>query len=78
LISNLKFATSKRKKLQKIRFKLGQLSFLKVFTLLLTLALTPLSPHLPLFNLAIVGIELSFPWGKGKELTTKPFLFQMI
>jgi hypothetical protein len=28
--------------------------------------------------LVIIRIEISSPSGKGKELTTKPFLFQMI
>jgi hypothetical protein len=37
-----------------------------------------LFPHSPSFNLAIMGIEPLFPRGKGKDLTTNPFLFEVI
>jgi hypothetical protein len=72
LISVLKIA-SKNYFLQKIIFRLSQLDLLPF-----SLTFTPLSSHSPLFNLAIMGIEPSSPWGKGEEITTKPFLFQMI
>jgi hypothetical protein len=61
---------------QKIIFKLGGFHILKALAFISCPC--TFSPHSPSFNLAIMGIEPSYAWEKGKELTTNPFLFQVI
>jgi hypothetical protein len=64
-------------KLQNIIFKLHPLDLLMALNAPFSCP-CPVFPHSLLLNLAIMGIELLSLWVNGKELTTKPFLFQTI
>jgi hypothetical protein len=76
LILVLKFATSRKCFLQFIsNSNWANWAFKRPYPL--PFALAPLSPHLPMFNSTIMGIEPSSFW-EGNKLTTKPSLFQMI
>jgi hypothetical protein len=66
LILGLNFATSKICFLQ-FRSYSNWANWAYERPYLLPFALAPLCPHLPLFNLAIMGIEPSSFWGREKN-----------